>query len=402
MPELPEVENFRRLLLPLVSREHPLVLERCSLEKIPPRKFITDREISDIVKSKFFVADVLRKGKLLCMVLKLENEMKERGGVKNDTTKFLFLHMGMTGRISTPDFIPKLKVLSKAESYPPSYTYLQMIAGSNQACFSDPRKFGAIYVKDFLEEDFDILAPDAWISTCQISKQNENLHDGGAQGSCSESTIADIVAKLSQQSMGIKGVLLDQKRALCGIGNWVADEVLYQTKMHPDQNYLTHEEAKNLLRSLNFILKKAIRCLDKKEDYPRDWLFHYRWKKRSGSKSIVKDFHGRSIAFVVSGGRTSAVVTSIQKKKSRKLVAATARKEQIKQGNTNKRIASSKVATRPEVAVSERNKKLKVTTKAQKKKIEDSKNKLKNPKEDTGVFAGIKRQTRRSPRLVKT
>ena len=44
MPELPEVENFRRLLLPLISSKHPLHLERCSLEKAPPRKFITDDE----------------------------------------------------------------------------------------------------------------------------------------------------------------------------------------------------------------------------------------------------------------------------------------------------------------------------------------------------------------------
>ena len=31
----------------------------------------------------------------------------------------------------------------------------------------------------------------------------------------------------------IKAVLLDQERVVCGVGNWVADEVLFQSGIHP-------------------------------------------------------------------------------------------------------------------------------------------------------------------------
>ena len=409
MPELPEVENFRRLLLPLISSKDPLNLERCSLEKIPPRKFITDDEISDIQNRKLVVADVLRKGKLICMVLKERTKGKKE---KQDSApKYLFLHMGMTGRISNPQCIPKLQELSDTEIYPPPYTYLRLSAGSNEACFSDPRKFGAVLLKDDLETDFDALAPDAWLSTRtpQIKTETIVLEHGDRRVPVDESTITDILAKLTNQSMGIKGVLLDQKRALCGVGNWVADEVLYQTKMHPDQNYLTQDEAKSLLERLHIILDKAVHCLYNDQEFPEDWLFHYRWSKRK--KTVVKDAHGRSIVFVTSGGRTSAVVPSIQKKRSKSATTAPPKQEAKSKKSVvkRKRVASKTVAdveAKPIEAVSETSvKKVKLETKETTKRKTNRRRK----EDDSGTqkatqqrtAAAARGGTRRSPRLTK-
>lgn len=410
MPELPEVENFRRLLLPLVSMEHPLVLERCSLEKAPPRKFISDEEISEIQNQKLVVTDVLRKGKLICMLLK--EKRKTKGNIKkeNPATKYLFLHMGMTGRISNPECIPKLKELSDTEIYPPPYTYLRLVAGPNEACYSDPRKFGGVYLKDVLEEDFDILAPDAWTSirTRPIKSETTSLEEADRQGTEDESTIIDsILAKLTEQSMGIKGVLLDQKRAICGVGNWVADEVLYQTKMHPDQNYLTKEEAKVLLDRLHTILDQAVKCLYKDQEFPLDWLFHYRWSKRESKKTTIKDVHGRSIVFVTSGGRTSAVVPSIQKKASRtlkttKTATTTPRKEQkkIKRSEKEKESVMSTTVSKGRAtlseAVSEKSAKKAKLIKKEKTTNTNHTKKESGRKKDT---PGTNRGTRRSSRL---
>jgi formamidopyrimidine-DNA glycosylase len=415
MPELPEVENFRRLLLPLVSKEHPLVLERCSLEKAPPRKFITDEEISEIQDHKLVVTDVLRKGKLICMLLKEKRRTKGNIKEENRATKYLFLHMGMTGRISNPECIPKLKELSDTEIYPPPYTYLRLVAGPNEASYSDPRKFGAVYLKDVLEEDFDILAPDAWTSIRprQIKSETTSFEKGDRQGAEDESKIIDIVlAKLTEQSMGIKGVLLDQKRAICGVGNWVADEVLYQTKMHPDQNYLTKEEAKALLDRLHIILDQAVQCLYKDQEFPLDWLFHYRWSKRRSKKTTVKDAHGRFIVFVTSGGRTSAVVPSIQKKASRKLktTTTTPRKEQKKTKRSEKEkesVMSTTVSKLPATlseAISEKSaKKVKLTKKEKTTNMNHTKKESgrKNDAPRPVRVVGINRETRRSSRLAK-
>lgn len=48
--------------------------------------------------------------------------------------------------------------------------------------------------------------------------------------------------------------------------------------------------------------------------FPPGWLFHYRWVKQAKG---CKDAEGRTITFVQSGGRTSAVVAAIQKKQGR-------------------------------------------------------------------------------------
>eukprot|EP00971_Amphidinium_carterae_P328798 6460867-Amphidinium_carterae.1 len=39
--------------------------------------------------------------------------------------------------------------------------------------------------------------------------------------------------KVTASSMPIKGLLLDQEKAVSGVGNWVADEVLYHASIHP-------------------------------------------------------------------------------------------------------------------------------------------------------------------------
>mmetsp|Transcript_572 Transcript_572/g.1176 ORF Transcript_572/g.1176 Transcript_572/m.1176 type:complete len:458 (+) Transcript_572:318-1691(+) len=457
MPELPEVQNFRRLLLPLVSEEHPLRLERQSLEKAPPRKFINDEEIESIHSSGLLVSEVLRKGKLICMVLQNAPKREGRGRMNKPdsakaTTKYLFLHMGMTGRISNPRCIPKLQELSDTDIYPPPYTYLKLVAGPNEACFSDPRKFGAIFLKDSLDDDFGVLAPDAWtstgtstsMSTCTMKapedssgdNRNRNRTEAGAVlDEDNSSTIAQILGKLTHQSMGIKGILLDQKRAVCGVGNWVADEVLYQTKLHPDQNYLTSEQARILIDRLHAILDEAVRCLSNDEDFPREWLFHYRWSKRGSNKATIKDARGRSIVFVTSGGRTSAVVPSIQKKKSQKPANPSSSHKQAsakKPAKTEKRTRSaskpeskarakvkakssqkapaiksdpeSKTAGTTETTEKTESKSIAIAIKNEKASgANKSSGRGRKRKDAPGEAAvGIRRGTRRSPRLAKS
>jgi formamidopyrimidine-DNA glycosylase len=282
MPELPEVERFRQALLPLVSKTETLQLTRMSLENQPPRKFLSDDEISKINQGNFRVSGVIRKGKQLCLILK-----------SRDKTQYLFAHMGMTGHISAPNYTPKLKEVKPGESFPPAYTYLVFSTGKYEASFSDPRKFGHVLLKTSLD-DFDELAPDAL----------DDLIDQRPL----------ILKKVANQSAGIKGILLDQKRCVSGVGNWVADEVLYQFEMHPDQAHLTTAQAGNLLDMLYEILNVAVNSLKKDEEFPKDWLFHYRWNK----KKTTKDAKGRTVTFVTSGGRTSAIAPSIQKKKSQK------------------------------------------------------------------------------------
>ena len=317
MPELPEVENFRRLLLPLAGHE-TLSLE-CPQQN-PPRSFLTPEQIHSL-SGNCRVKNVLRKGKLICMELeciekKIENQdckscvrpmhltKDARSSIMDKYSHlltfdslsavkdvYLYLHMGMTGRISTKQHVPILESLTETE-YPPPHTYLTFKTDSAEASFSDPRKFGSVTLSTSLSE-FDDLATDAL-----------EPFD---------------VEKLVGQSTGIKAILLNQKRAISGVGNWVADEVLYQSHLHPEQTFLTLSEATLLKEKLHSVLTTAVSCLNDRREFPATWLFHCRWgKRKTNNGKKVKDPEGRNVVFLTAAGRTSAIVPSIQVKRSRK------------------------------------------------------------------------------------
>lgn len=184
---------------------------------------------------------------------------------------------GHEGRTTTPEQEAK-------ERFPPKYAHLLLQVGAYEAAFCDSRKFG----KSELRADtapLDQLAADAW-----------------------QGPAASITDSLTQKSTPIKALLLDQKRACSGVGNWVADEVLYQCHMHPNQNFLTVDEASRLVQRLQSILGTAVDCLARHVPYPADWLFGYRWtKKKAGN-----DAQGLPITFCRSGGRTTAMIASQQ------------------------------------------------------------------------------------------
>jgi formamidopyrimidine-DNA glycosylase len=61
-----------------------------------------------------------------------------------------------------------------------------------------------------------------------------------------------------------------------------------------------------------YVCKTAIEALGDSDQFPKDWLMKYRWGK--GKKDGGKLPNGAKITFLKVGGRTSAVVPSVQKK----------------------------------------------------------------------------------------
>ena len=127
---------------------------------------------------------------------------------------------------------------------------------------------------------------------------------------------------------GIKGLLLDQRAVVSGIGNWVADELLYRCHIHPDQTYLNKGEVKTVMIELHYILTTAVRCLMEGVEFPNDWLFHRRWRNGGGGKnaSSTKDVNGHTIMFIQLGGRSTALVLSIQKNVNRTSITCQSKK----------------------------------------------------------------------------
>ncbi|KAL9635788.1 MAG: hypothetical protein Q9204_002500 [Flavoplaca sp. TL-2023a] len=123
-----------------------------------------------------------------------------------------------------------------------------------------------------------------------------------------------LVQKLQSKHVPVKALLLDQAN-ISGIGNWVGDELLYNAKIHPEQysNTLSPAQMKQLHESIHYVCSTAVELLAESDRFPEEWLFKHRWAK--GKKDAPQRLpNGAKIKFVTVGGRTSAIVPSVQKK----------------------------------------------------------------------------------------
>jgi formamidopyrimidine-DNA glycosylase len=91
--------------------------------------------------------------------------------------------------------------------------------------------------------------------------------------------------------------------------------VLYHAKIHPEQysNTLNDSQVSQLCSSIHYVCSTSCDLLGDADQFPTDWLFKHRWNK--GKKNTPQTLpNGEKIVFLTVGGRTSAVVPSVQKK----------------------------------------------------------------------------------------
>jgi len=108
----------------------------------------------------------------------------------------------------------------------------------------------------------------------------------------------------------VKAVLLLQK-GFAGIGNWMADEILWRAKIAPSRpsGSLSSAERTRLFRETRFVATESLRIISPEfGDPPRDWLIHQKWK-RDG----VCPRHRTRLRKEMVGGRTTAWCLRCQK-----------------------------------------------------------------------------------------
>jgi len=108
----------------------------------------------------------------------------------------------------------------------------------------------------------------------------------------------------------MKALLLDQSFA-AGVGNWIADEVLYQARIDPRRRAgtLTDPEIRRLRTAIRHVMSVSVRARNDSDRYPRRWLFHDRW----GRNPKAYTSRGEKIRHDTIGGRTTAWVPSVQR-----------------------------------------------------------------------------------------
>ncbi|KAJ1395141.1 Ribosomal protein S13-like, H2TH, partial [Sesbania bispinosa] len=97
---------------------------------------------------------------------------------------------------------------------------------------------------------------------------------------------------------------------ISGIGNWVADEVLYQARIHPQQiaSSLSKESCSTLHKCIKEVIEKAVEVGADSSQFPTSWIFHSREKKPD--KAFVD---GKKIDFITAGGQDNCFRARVAK-----------------------------------------------------------------------------------------
>eukprot|EP01038_Epipyxis_sp_PR26KG_P006655 gene6655-9136_t len=289
MPELPEVESAR-LHLEVNGLGHKITRFETKERGGGDRDGLFDDLVfcdnenvflSNIAQSKQIYA-VKRKGKYLW--IEFENNS-------------VLFHLGMTGYflfkgIHVP--IYKSRKITNIDQWPPKYAKFQLEL-SNGVCIAlcDPRRLARIRIKDKNPLQTTPLSKLAIDPIIDPIPSTEMLHN-----------------KLSHYNCSIKSLLLDQEKVFCGIGNWIADEILYQSSIHPEtnSNRISIEGVEVLVQNMVNILHIANEADAQYTLFPKEWMFHYRWEKRKSKTENILMENGKTVVFLTCGGRTSAIV----------------------------------------------------------------------------------------------
>ena len=173
-----------------------------------------------------------------------------------------------------------------------------------EIAFTDPRRFGRVRLVDCPGES--------------IRKHSPLVENGPDPVVDTDVFTEDYLrTKMKARHVPIKALILDQT-VLSGVGNWVADEVLYQAKLHPEQycDDFSDAQIKALYNAIRHVCQFAVDKLGDSDQFPKDWMFHYRWSK--GVKGAAGELpSGEKLAFLTVGGRTSCYAPALQKKTGR-------------------------------------------------------------------------------------
>ncbi|UOQ52131.1 DNA-formamidopyrimidine glycosylase [Hymenobacter cellulosivorans] len=228
MPELPEVETYRRFLDEVILHQPITAFE------------VRDAHVLGTDE------DTLRQ-RLVGQHVTGTRRIGKNCFLELSDGSALALHFGMTGDVNAYRY----------DHDAPRFTRVALhLADGMRVAFIDPRKFGRIRHAESVDhyQKAKKLGPDAL-----------------------EVTAAHLQQKLGAKKMMIKPLLLDQS-ITAGLGNWIVDEVLFQAKIHPERraNSLTGKDFTALQAAIQLVLSTAIGHEATYRHFPASFLIHAR------------------------------------------------------------------------------------------------------------------------------
>ncbi|KAI0271636.1 Formamidopyrimidine-DNA glycosylase N-terminal domain-containing protein [Gloeopeniophorella convolvens] len=301
MPELPEVERAAALLRSIGLNKQIRQVETLE-DKIVYAETTHDEFAKEITGRT--IKGVGRYGKVF--YLELDGEGRHP-----------VLHFGMTGMLQIRGKLPvhyREAPRKASTDWPPRFMKFILHIGSpgedeetTEVAFLDARRLGRIRL-------------------CQTPLAEPPISNMGFDPILSMPDLADFNKGVLKRSCPIKALLLDQSFS-AGVGNWVADEVLYHARVHPEQrcNSLSEDQLKALYQQVRGVCALAVKVNADDSKFPENWLFKHRWGKGKGkgkkAKKGEQDVHSlklpdggpATIKWITVGGRTSAYVVELQR-----------------------------------------------------------------------------------------
>ncbi len=270
MPELPEVEGYRQYL------EATCLHQPIEAIDVEDTKLLTTEHITlaETLRGTSFTG-TRRVGKNLFV-------FTDKPGV------IVRMHFGMSG---------SLEYYHSSLDRPRHARIVFYFRGGFNLGFVCPRKFERVG----LVEDVD-----AFLKKKKIGKDALDL------------TVEDLTSALANRKSVIKSTLLDQSVA-AGVGNWIADELLFQAHIHPEKraNELTSTEILTLRDAIQLVLLTAIENEARYAHFPESFLIHARaWDASpyaDTERHLLCPRCGSELEIMRVGGRTTYFCPSCQK-----------------------------------------------------------------------------------------
>jgi formamidopyrimidine-DNA glycosylase len=256
MPELAEVEYFRKQWNPGLGGK---ILEALVH---PHSRVFRGVDVKQLVRAL--------TGRVLQSSTARGKQMLFR--VKPDI--WLGLHLGMTGELQ----------LEEKSYRPQKHDHLVLRQAQRCCVFSDARHFGRVLFYEGKEAPkwWSKLPPDILSSKFTVTALRDFLR--------------------RRPKPPIKAVLLMQER-FPGVGNWMADEILWRAGIHPrvPAGRLTPLQIRILWKEIRRVCELALDIIGKDwSDIPDNWLFNHRWSR----KGLCPRTHVPLVREII-GGRTT-------------------------------------------------------------------------------------------------
>lgn len=251
MPELPEVATYQKYF-----------------QYTALHKKVTDVEVED-ERVVLGTADELREA-----LVGQQFEDTDRIGkylfVRLSSGQWMSLHFGMTGR---------LKYFKDPEDRHRFTKVMFSLNNGYHLSFVCPRILGRVGITD---------TPAAYRKKKKLGEDALKI------------SLEEFAGTLSHRKGLIKPLLMNQK-VVAGLGNWIVDDILYQTGLHPETpaNQLSEEQLKTIYEKMQYIVETAIALEARYHEFPDHFLITHR---EEGASSTL--YKGKITRMVVGGRGT--------------------------------------------------------------------------------------------------